>query len=140
MVTKESLLKEVETVCKVTGSKFDEISSELLEFIGEYEVIDYYIAVGSTPEYPDLVLDIMLLTNDCICDFDVRKNGIKLHIQPLKSIIEITESYVGDKEDYISTAFTISGTGGGVELQVKRNEARNVRRFSRSVRSQMFKK
>ena len=140
MTMREKLIREVETVCKVIKSKFDKINSELLECIGEDEVVDYCIMVGPTPDYPDLVLDIMILTNDYICDFDLREDGSRLHIQPLRSILRISEEYVQGEEDYINTIFKIGGTSGGLETQVKRDELGNVRRFIRSVRSQMFKK
>lgn len=131
MDAKERLFQELETLCKGAELDFERISGELSEFIGRDEIIDYHIAQAPLPDFPDTVLDIMVLSGKCLYDYDLRQKGALLHAQPLSRIVEVAERFI--EGDFLSLHFKIGELGAGLILQGKLSESGNMRRFSRAV-------
>lgn len=130
MDVKERLLSELQILCKDTGLNFEQISQELSEFIGDEEVIDYCITRGPLPSFSDEVFDIMILCNKCLYDYEMKQQGALNHILPLRTIIEISESYdKREDEDYLSVHFRASSMGTGLLIQGKLAQKKDIRRF-----------
>jgi len=137
MSIRERLFSEVQTVCGGAGLDFQKVSAEVSDFIGRDEVIDYYIGQG-LPDFPDTVLNIMILGEKCLYDCDVRQKGVLLHVLPLSRIIHIAEGFTGEEDDFLSLEFRVAGLAGGLVIQGKLSESGNLRRFSSAVRKKIL--
>lgn len=138
MDIRERLFQELEILCKVAGLDFEK--RELSEFIGPDEVIDYYIAQGPFPDFPDTVFDVYVLTDKYLCDFEMRQQGSLHHVLPLSRINEIAESFSGKEKDFLSVEFRIAGFGGGLVLQGKLGNKEHLRRFSSRVKGKLIER
>ena len=130
MTVREKLFSEVETLCKGAGLDSKMASQELSEFIGEEEVIDYYITQNPLPSYPDTMFDIMMFNNKFLYDYEITQQGSLRHMLPLRTIIEISEEFQElDEEKYLSVNFRVSALGMGLVLQDKLTNVKGFRRF-----------
>ena len=98
MTARGKLLSKLKALCAEAGLDFSIISQELGDFIGEYEVIDYCITHSPLISFPDTVVDIMVLSNKFLFDYEIKQKGALRHILPLRGIIEIAEEFM-EKED-----------------------------------------
>lgn len=73
MDTKERLFQQLETLCK--GAELNFEKKELSKLIEPDEVIDYYIAHGPFPDFPDTVFDVFVLTDKYLYDYEMRQQG-----------------------------------------------------------------
>lgn len=134
MGVRETLLSELDVLCKDAGLDFKEISKELSEFLSDEEMVDYCIAQGPLPDYPHTILDIMVLSNKCIHDYELTQQGSLNHILPLRTIIEILEGFEKMKDkDYLSVSFNALSFGTGLVFQCKLADKNAIRRFTRAV-------
>lgn len=93
MDRKDMLLQEAQRLCETVGANFDEMSKELLDFIGSEVVLDYCITRGPLPNFPDTLADFFVLTETCLCDYEIRQRGNLHHVVPLNMIHAIGESF-----------------------------------------------
>ncbi len=134
MDVKEKLLSELQILCKDAAVDFTETSRELIEFIGDKGLIDYYATRGPLPDFPETAVDIILLGSNCLYDYEIRKQGSLQHIVPLRTIVVIVESFQKlENEDYLSVSFSVSSLGEGLVVQGKLADKNNIRRFSGAV-------
>lgn len=139
MDVKERLFQELETVCKGAELDFEKTSRELSEFIGSDEVIDHHIAQAPLPDFPDTVLDIMVLSGKCLYDYEVRQNGQSLrHVLRLSAIVGIAERFSGAEQEFLALTFAATGFGAGLVVQDKLSESGNLHRFSSAVRRKIL--
>lgn len=131
MDVKEKLLSELEILCKDAKVSFTKVSKELIEFIGDKGLIEYYATRGPLPNFPNNVIDVLLLGDDCLYNYEITKEGELQHFTPLRTIIDLLESYQkqGD-EVYFSVSFRVSMLGTGISLQGKLADKKKIRRFS----------
>lgn len=134
MDVKEKLLSELLILCKDAAVDFTKTSQELIEFIGDKGLIEYYATRGPLPNFPDTVVDILLLGNNCLYDYEIKQQGSLQHIAPLRTIIDILEGFQKqENEDYLSVSFRVASLGTGIVLQGKLADKNNIRRFSGAV-------
>lgn len=139
MDVRERLFQELETVCKGAELDFEKTSRELSELIGSDGVIDYYIAQAPLPNFPDTVLDIMVLSGKCLYDYEVRQNERSLrHMLRLSAIVEITEAFSEVEQEFLTLTFAPAGFGTGLVLQDKLSKSGNLHRFSSAVRRKIL--
>lgn len=134
MDMKEKVLNELQTLCGTVGLDSQKVSAELSEFIGLDEVIDYYIARGSLPSFPNTLVDVIVLTEKSLLDCEVRKKGRLFYVLPLKGIVQIAETFTGKNDEFLSLQFRIAGFGGGLATEAKLSESANLHRFSMAVK------
>ncbi len=133
MSKRESLLEEIETACKSAELNSEEGIRALSECIGSDEVIDYFIAQGSSPSFPNTLVDILVLTEKALYDCEMHQQGELRHILPLGTIVQISEGFAGEESEFLKVTFRISGLGGGLGAECRLPEAANLRRFSTAV-------
>ncbi len=134
MDVKEKLLSELKILCKDATVSFTKVRKELIEFIGDKGLIEYYATRGPLPNFPDNVIDILLLGDNCLYDYEIKQQGSLQHIAPLRTIIDIPESFQKqENEDYLSVSFRVASLGTGIILQGKLADKNNIRRFSSAV-------
>ena len=138
MSVRERLFSEFETLCKGAGLDFGKMSQELSEFIGADEVIDYYIAQEPLESFPDTRLDVLMLSQKSLYDYEVQQKGVLLHVLPLRWITGISERFGGEEEDVFIVAFEASGLGSGLACEGKWSESGKLRRFSSAVRKKVL--
>lgn len=138
MDIKEKLLQELKNACKGTELDFERISGGLSEFIGHGEVVDYYIAQAPLPDFPDTILNIMVLSGKCLYDYEARQNRQSLrHVLLLSEIVTIEERFTGEGDEFLRVDFSPAGLGGGLVTESKLSESGNLRRFSSGVIKKM---
>jgi hypothetical protein len=125
----------VETLCKDSVLDSTKVSQELSEFIGNDEVLEYYILSGPFPIFPDTMFEIVMLSKKCLYDFEIKEQGALRHVLPLSQIIQISEEFGGEEaEKYITVHFRVSALGTGLVFQSKLKDIRNIREVSNAVR------
>ena len=138
MDAKERRFSELQTVCKGAGLDFEKTSRELLEFIGSDEVIHYYIVQEPMPSFPDTLFDVMILSDKSLCDYEVKRKGVLLHVLPLRGIIEVGERFAGEEDEFLAVHFSAPGLGVGLATESRLSESGNLRRFSAAVRKKIL--
>lgn len=139
MDAKERLFQELELSAKGAELDFERISGELSEFIGRDEVVDYYVARAPLPDFPDTVLNIMVLSGKWLYDYEARQNKQSLHhVLRLSEIVTIEEHFTGEEDKFLSVHFRPAGLGGGLVTEGELSESENLRRFSSAVRKKMI--
>ncbi len=136
METRERLFSEIGTLCKETSLDFEKIRQELSEFVGNDEVIDYYISRGPLPDFPETVFDLMILSEKCLYDCDRRQQGTLFYFLLLSKIVQISEHFVGN--DFFRLSFKVGELGDGLTAADKLSEIANMRRFSTAVRKKIL--
>ena len=138
MTVEKKLSGELQTLCKDAGVDFTKTSQELSEFIGDEELVDYFATQGPLPGFPNTIFDIMLLNNKYLYDFEMRQQGALHHILPLRTIIEIIESFEKqEEEDYLSISFRVSALEAGLVIQCKLSDKKDIRRFASAVKRKL---
>lgn len=139
MTVREKLFSEVATLCKDIAFDSTKVNQELSGFIGDDEVVDYCITQGPLPTFPDVVFDIMVLSNKYIHDYEMKQQGALHHLLPLKAVIEIGERFEKlEDEEYLSVSFKASALGTGLLFQGKLSDSKDIRRFSSAVARKMI--
>jgi hypothetical protein len=138
METRERLFSELRTVCTAVGLDCEKVKTELAEFVGRDKIVDYYITKGKLPSFPDAVFDVMVLGEKGLYDYDMRQKGVLIHFVPLSKIVAISEAFEAD--DYLTIHFKVGELGGGVVVQDKSSESKNMRMFAGEVRNKIVER
>jgi len=134
-----SLLEEFRSKCDLGAQVKKKLQDDLLGFIGEEEVHKYYVTLGPLPRFPSTDLDIIILTANCLLDFEIQKGKSLCHVYFLNQIVSMSEVSTGtDDEDYLSLEFR-TGALFGITLQDKQVRAKQIREFANAVRNNVLK-
>lgn len=136
---KEEFLQQLQKACRNTGLNFEIISKELADFIKLDEIIAYHVAQGPFPDFPDALLDIFMLDEKRLYDYEWRSEGSLYHVLPLNKISEISEEFSGKEKNSFSVSFLSTGLTGGLVLQDKLEHKEHLRNFFNIVKDKTFK-
>ena len=130
-------LKDIEALCEATAMNFAQVTSELENLFGEDVIVSFIITYGSNPSFPDNLGEIFALSEQCLYDYEIGKNGALCHTLFLDSISEITE---GSLEDgFLDFHFHSSGSAGLVLIE-KKDKKDEIRRFCAEVKGRILAK
>jgi hypothetical protein len=138
MEARERLFNELRTLCTATGSDYEKVNTELSEFIGRDKIVDYYIAKGQLPSFPDVVFDVMVLGKEGLYDCEMKQKGALFHFVPLSKIIEIAEKF--KEPEHLTIYFKVGELGVGTVIEDKLSESKNMRMFVRAVRNEIVRR
>ena len=139
MNIRESLSSELEVICRDNELDFKKTSQDVFEFISNEEIVAYCFTQGPLPSYPDSIFDLMILSSKAIYDYDRKQQGPLHHILPLRTIIEVAESFEKlGSEDYLSVQYKSSALGTGLVFQGKLTDQQSIRGFSSTVAKKML--
>lgn len=138
MNVKKKLFDEFQALCKTMSMKSEKVGRELSEFISGDEVIEWLIVQGPLPSFPETQLEVWVVSDTVLYDFEVRKLGSLQHILPMSKMVGIEESFEErGTEEYLSVRFVTEAFGTGLILQGKLKDSKNIRRFSKAVKQRI---
>ncbi len=122
----------LEAACKSAGVNFELAKEAIADFVGDDKIISYYFTCGPFPNGEELLLDMFVLCEGYLYNYEVRETETLHHVIFLNQILRIDE--VPESENTISVHFRVGGLEGGVFLcdQSSRREA--VRKFCTTVK------
>lgn len=130
MDKKATLLQEFRKYCKDLEFDFEESSQEIQELISSEKVIDYYLSRGPFPSFPETIIDVFILTEKFLYNFEITKEGPLRHMIPLNMVTSIAESFSEiENEKFLCIQFRYGGVSSAV-LQDKLTKKNNLRKFS----------
>ncbi len=128
-------LKEIEALCEATTTNFAQVASELEGMFGDDVIVSYFLTYGSNPTFPNNLGEVFALSEQCLYDYEIRKDGTLCHMLFLDSISEITEGQ--SKGDFLD--FHFRGSGGiGLVLVEKKNKKDQIREFCMKVKGRIL--
>ncbi len=95
---KEKFLEELEAFCKASSVDLSEVSGKLLELVGEEEITCYHIVKGPLPGFPNTILDVFILTCQCLYNCEITPDGSFCTLLPLDCMTLISEELSEDKK------------------------------------------
>lgn len=132
------MLCDLQKACDTVGLKFVEVKSDLEDFIGADPVIGYYFAPGPSPMMPTLVLDVFVLTDQCLYNHEISRETNQYtkacYMLLLNHITELREKPERkNEEEFIALHFDQSG-GSGLVLFDKPIRGEDIRKFCLKTR------
>ena len=134
MATAVSFAQELETVCYNAGfleSEFVSIATEIDNRISRDTLSDYYIVAGPLPAFPNLKLDVFLLTEHFVYNYAVTTlTGDEWTILPLTGIARFKENQTPDTRFWYLTLGEQSQNGSGLVLLDRIENRDKIRAFT----------
>jgi len=96
MIEIEKFLLNLENCCKEKEIDFKVISGWILNRLKE-KILKYYITIEQNPEFPQTIMDVLILTKRFIYDFDIRKDARILSFYQLSDISGLYEEELTEK-------------------------------------------
>ncbi len=139
----ESFLKDLASNCvdaNINLRSVPEIRGEIEDFVELDTLAAYYISVPPLPEYPEIELDIFLLTKDFIYNYEVNKSGNSWAVIPLTSVPYFRESVWTDS-NFWSLIISTSGVSDedAVIILDKLEKKSEIHKFTIALRNNLAK-
>lgn len=134
MMAAVSFAQELETVCHNAGlpwSEFEAVAAEIDNRISRDTVSDYYIVAGPLPAFPNLKLDVFILTEHFVYNYAVTTlTGDEWTILPLTGIARFKENQTPDTRFWYLTLGEQSQSGSGLVLLDRIENRDKIRAFT----------
>lgn len=131
----KNLVSDLQAFCKSIPVDFAEARYGVAKLAGEETILDYCITQGPAPQFPNTLLEVFMLTEKCMYDYEIKKGGVLEHCIVLSQLEQISEAHLA--EDYFAVHFYAGGHSLVLVEKLKRLDY--VRDFVAKVRSQVLK-
>ncbi len=128
-------LKDIKALCEATAMNFAQVTSELESLFGEDVIVSFFITHSSGPSFPDTLGEIFALSEQCLYDYQIEKDGARCHTLFLDSISGITEGR--SEDEFLEFHFQGSGVVGLVLIE-KKDKKDEIRRFCAEVKGRIL--
>lgn len=141
MIDAVSFAQELEMTCRdagIIGSEFAAVSEAINGRISWDTVSDYYIVAGPLPAFPNLKLDVFLLTEHFVYNYAVTTlTGDEWTIFPLTGISRFKENRTPDTRFWYLTLSEQSQNGSGLVLLDRIENRDKIRSFTNNCLDNM---
>ncbi len=128
-------IKDIKALCEATGMNLAQVTSELEKMFGEEVIVSFFITYGSSPLFPNNLGEVFALSEQCLYDYEIAKDGARCHTFFLDSISEITEE--SSEVEFLDVHFH-SSAGVGLVLIEKKDKKNEIRRFCTEVKGKIL--
>lgn len=134
-VLDSEFLKEINSLCETIATDFAQVKSELEGMIGDDKIVSYLLTKGSNPSFPNNLGEVFVLSEHCLYDYEIQKEGALCHVLFLSAISEITENHLSD--EFMEFHFH---TASGIDLMMvdKKDRKTQLREFCMKLKGNIL--
>ena len=138
MMIKERFMKELKIACREEAVQYGKIRELIDVSLKDEEILSFYITLGSSPKFPDTLLDVLVLTKSLIYNFEVKKTEAGMNVFRLENFWSLAEE---TKKDWVYINFFFNQIGSvDLVLYDKIGKINKMRDFIYDVKKQAWRK
>lgn len=127
----KSFLVEINKACRKKKVSFAKLKKWIQESIPniEKETSIFLVSLGPTPTFPNLLLDIHILTDSILHEFSIYKRKQRHYIYNMKKLSSIRDTRT---DGYVTFDF-MSDTGDLFAIEIDEKELKTLNEFVQAV-------
>ena len=130
-MNERNLIPDLDNHCKELSIDFEKAKNGLEKLVGGEAILDYCITRGQSPIIPQTLLEVFVLTEKCLYNYEIQKEGTLEHFIFLSQLAQISEEWV--VENHFKVHFY---TGGSSLVLIERTgRLDDIRKFISAIRS-----